>query len=522
MKITAGILFYLLDRYDDMQHICHGSDRMELRRSEHFRSQPETEKGVLYIYSDKKGVLLFCSEKKQKTGTILMTALKERDVSFSSLWIPYGELEKDPRRKAHLSDEVSEYIGEIWNFFTQIQNEILESILTPEPMDVIMRKVRSLLREPFLIIDRNMQVLYEHPDLPERLRAEIGESYEEEITEELLIEKEFHEVAKKNQPFYYSMNDLNISVYAVNIRMDGLYYARLVVYTDAGKETLPSGAEQLAEYLESVIVQTIRNGVLKLQRSRDDSLHLICQTLLESGTVKTEELNAALCSWQWDPEDSYQIVCLEPHRQTGWETQVENTMPTMTRKLEQTLPHSCAVFSDKKILWLINDTKCGEGAYTHETMQKRMVFLRENVFQAGGSSLFKGTDLFPSAWKEAEIALETGLQKDPNYWYYRFDDYRMVYMMNAIKEKGVDPKLLVHPAIPLLKEHDRIHESELSETLRVLLEKRQNVTQAAEALFIHRTTLFRRLNQVKELTGLDLENNELMLELQLSYRILED
>ena len=77
MKITAGILFYLLDRYDDMQHICHGSDRMVLSRSEHFRSQPETEKGVLYIYSDKKGVLLFCSEKKQKTGTILMTALKE-------------------------------------------------------------------------------------------------------------------------------------------------------------------------------------------------------------------------------------------------------------------------------------------------------------------------------------------------------------------------------------------------------------------------------------------------------------
>ena len=36
---------------------------------------------------------------------------------------------------------------------------------------------------------------------------------------------------------------------------------------------------------------------------------------------------------------------------------------------------------------------------------------------------------------------------------------------------------------------------------RAGVEKRQNVTQAAEALFIHRTTLFRRLNQVKELTG---------------------
>lgn len=521
MKITAGILFYLLDRYDDMQHICRGSDRMALRHSEHFRSQPETEKGVLYIYSDKKGILLFCSEKKQKTGTILMTALKESDASFSSLWIPYGDLEKDPKRYAHLADEVSEYIVQIWNHFTLIQNEILESILEPEPVDVIMRKVRSLLREPFLIVDRDVGVLYEHPDLPARLRAEIGDAYGEEIMEELLVEKEFHEVAKKTQPFYYNMTNLDISVYAINIRMDGFYYARLVVYTDAGKETLPSGAEQLAEYLESVIVQMIRNGVLQLQRSRDDSLHLFCQSLLEGVPVKPADLNTAVTEWQWDPQDSYQIVCLEPHRQTGWDTQVENTMPTMTRKLEQTLPHSCAVFSNKKILWLINDTKCGGGAYTHEITQKRMVLLRDNMFRAGGSSLFTGTDLFASALKEAETALQIGTENDPNYWYYRFDDYRMTYMINAIKEKGIAPKLLVHPAIPRLIEHDRIHESELSETLRVFLEKRQNVTQAAEALFIHRTTLFRRLNQVKELTGLNLEDNELMLELQLSYRVLE-
>ncbi|MBR3245903.1 MAG: helix-turn-helix domain-containing protein [Lachnospiraceae bacterium] len=45
--------------------------------------------------------------------------------------------------------------------------------------------------------------------------------------------------------------------------------------------------------------------------------------------------------------------------------------------------------------------------------------------------------------------------------------------------------------------------------------------QAAEALFIHRTTLFRRMNQIKELTGLDLDDSDLMLELQLSYRILD-
>ena len=136
----------------------------------------------------------------------------------------------------------------------------------------------------------------------------------------------------------------------------------------------------------------------------------------------------------------------------------------MVRKLEQGWRHSCAVFSGKKILWVINWTLSTETKTAYEFSQELMVLLRE---------------------------------------------------------KEIDPMLLVHPAIPILEEHDKTHENELSKTLETLIEKRGNITQAAEALFIHRTTLFRRMNQIKELTGLDLDDSDLMLELQLSYRILD-
>ena len=68
--------------------------------------------------------------------------------------------------------------------------------------------------------------------------------------------------------------------------------------------------------------------------------------------------------------------------------------------------------------------------------------------------------------------------------------------------------------------HDAKHDSHLFETLKVLAEKQGNVTQASDALFIHRTTLFRRLNQIRELTGLDPDAPETLLELQISFRIL--
>lgn len=495
---------------------------MPLRRSEHFRNQPETEKGVLYIYADKKGVLLFCSEKKQKASQILMKALKEGSDSFSSLWIPYENLGEDPKKNAHLADEISEFITQIWNYFTQIQNEILEAILSQESVDEIMGKVLDLIRKPFVIVDRDMMLLYEHPDIPKLMTEAMGEGYQDEIMEELLMAKEFHEVARLREPFYYKMDSVDQGSYCINIVVDGYYYARLVVYVDKGEEKLSSGAEQITEYLETVIVQMIRSGVMKLHRSQNDQLHLICQSLLEGGKIKEADIKTAIAAYQWDEGDLLQVLCLEPHQATGWDTQVENTMPTMTRKLEQLRHNSCAVFSGKKILWVINGTASSGTKDDHSMTQELMVFLRDNVFRAGGSSTFTDPALLPSALKEAEEALRIGFKKAPSYWYYRFDDYRMAYMIGSIRERDIAPQLLIHPAIPLLLEHDKTHDSELARTLQMLIEKRGNVTQAAEALFIHRTTLFRRLGQIKEMTGLDPDDPDTALELQLSYRILEE
>ena len=234
------------------------------------------------------------------------------------------------------------------------------------------------------------------------------------------------------------------------------------------------------------------------------------------------EIRAAVESYHWELNHRYQVLCLEPYHAVGWDTQVENTMPNMTRKLEQLWKDSCAVFSGKRILWILYLplSEGADGAY--ERSQKLMVFLRENVFRAGASSPFRDASFFASAMKEAEAALLTGTDKEPSYWYYRFDDFRMTYMVNAILETGIDPLLLIHPAIPVLMEHDSTHESELTDTLRIFLKNRQNVTQTAKALFVHRTTLFRWLNQIRDLTGLDLENTEQMLELEMSYRILEE
>ena len=521
MNITAGILFYLLSKEKNTQHICHSADRTPLNRFEYYRGQPETEKGVLYISAGQEGVLLFCSEKKQKISRILKDPFKVTDEGLGSLWIQADDPKEADERMILSAEKTAEYISRVWNDFSQTQNEILKAVIEQKPVEAVMEKVKDLLREPFIVVDRDMLLIYDHPEVAARMQAELGDNYSDKIIEELLVAKEFHEVARKREPFYYQMQNVSPICYCINIVADGYYYARLVVYLEDDQTQLPSGAEQLAEYVAAVLVQMIRGGFLQMQHSHNDHLHVVITRLLEGASLNAEEIQDAIAGYGWNENQIFQVICLEPYQAAGWNTQIENTMPTITRKLEQNRRHSCAAFSGNQIMWVINHSLSAEQTSSYELTQQMLVMLRENVLKAGASSEFRSISLLGSALKQARAALEIGTRNNPSYWYYRFDDYRLAFMIDAIRGKEIDPLLLVHPAIPLLLKYDQAHDSELSKTFRTLIEKRGNVTQASETLFIHRTTLFRRLNQIRELTGLDLDDTDLMLELSLSYRIME-
>ena len=63
--------------------------------------------------------------------------------------------------------------------------------------------------------------------------------------------------------------------------------------------------------------------------------------------------------------------------------------------------------------------------------------------------------------------------------------------------------------------------TELYRTLKVYLELERNVLQTAKTLFIHRSTLFYRLERIQKLADVDYEDARERLVLQLSFQILE-
>ncbi|MEG2259738.1 MAG: helix-turn-helix domain-containing protein, partial [Oscillospiraceae bacterium] len=63
--------------------------------------------------------------------------------------------------------------------------------------------------------------------------------------------------------------------------------------------------------------------------------------------------------------------------------------------------------------------------------------------------------------------------------------------------------------------------TEYVKTLRLYLESSLNAVQTSKQLFIHRSTFLYRLDKIRELTGIELDNRDTLLYLMLSFKMIE-
>ena len=82
-------------------------------------------------------------------------------------------------------------------------------------------------------------------------------------------------------------------------------------------------------------------------------------------------------------------------------------------------------------------------------------------------------------------------------------------------------KLCCSQKLLILRDYDAEHNTEFYETLRTYLDNHLNAVQSAKELFIHRSTFLYRMDRIKELIGLDMEDKDMLLYLMISYRLLD-
>lgn len=120
------------------------------------------------------------------------------------------------------------------------------------------------------------------------------------------------------------------------------------------------------------------------------------------------------------------------------------------------------------------------------------------------------------AYREARQAMSMAqrLGESQPLYFGELKVYRLLFLLEHHPELAT----FCQDIIGSLIEYDRAQGTDLLDTLTAYFAHKGNISQTAEALFIHRNTLLYRMERIREISGLDLDNPETRLSLELALR----
>lgn len=145
---------------------------------------------------------------------------------------------------------------------------------------------------------------------------------------------------------------------------------------------------------------------------------------------------------------------------------------------------------------------------------------RDYCLYAGISSPVWGINELRYAFLQADIALNTAFSLQNERWIIPFSTCALDYVLQNLKTK-LPPGHLAAPELLALLDHDQKKGTQYYATLRTFLRSERDIPRTSKALIIHRTTLIYRLKRIQDVTGIDLDDPDQRLYLQLSFKLLE-
>lgn len=292
-----------------------------------------------------------------------------------------------------------------------------------------------------------------------------------------------------------------------NIFFEGTYVGKLTALSssfplknDYHKDLL----ELLADYVEKMYA---RYGSFNQSDVSMDELHRVMKQCLDGKSCPEKKWDSAFENVGWKKGEHFCLIELRSKCRRDRELFERYLCPEMERRWKDT----CCVIADRGLYVLLNTSRSPMVDFQSDLAY----FLRENLLTAASSREFTKTERFMSAVRQTEIGFELGMKRNPEQWNYRFDEYALMYLMMHGAEEFLSEEV-DSLALQKLMEHDRQMGTQYYKTLECYVKCRYNAAHTAKELFIHRSTFLNRLERIKELTKLDLDDFASRLYVELS------
>jgi Regulator of polyketide synthase expression len=162
---------------------------------------------------------------------------------------------------------------------------------------------------------------------------------------------------------------------------------------------------------------------------------------------------------------------------------------------------------------------CGQADDIHDKdFPGLLPFLREHDLQAGLSNGFYDLLAMHRHFRQSLKCIELVVHYERTHHFYRYEDYLISHMLELCATQ-TDIQDFCHPLAVRIHRHDREHGTDYIRTLYAYLRLGRSIQLAADALHVHRNTMYHRISRLKELFGVDFDDLGLVLKLLMSMQV---
>ena len=397
------------------------------------------------------------------------------------------------------------------NWDKQLQNALQSS----DPIDEMLKASLPIFNNPVFAHDTNFYILScprqgrgmsicERDPRTGRLTVPLS------LIQDFRLDMEYLRTLTTKGPNLYSEDMRGYRILYFNLWLDKNYMGRLCV-NELHSLILPShflAINHLGTFIELCLHQHM---LFRLGMGND--IRQFFTEYLDGKVFEESQLQHSLHFLNWNMHDRYLCLRLESEHQN---VQMHSSMATLGH-IEAQIPDGCAFIYHQGITVIVNLSY--DNSSTSDVLSALAIILREGLYKLGSSSVIQDFLQLPQAYFQAVAALELGKKSGSMIWCYRFDDYILDYVLDQSTTQ-ISPELLCHQGLSVLQKYDKENNTELFHTLDVYLSQERNALQTANMLFIHRSTLFYRLERIQKLTKLNLDDPKIRLVLLLSFAVL--
>lgn len=409
--------------------------------------------------------------------------------------------------------EVFNCLQDIFSYYNSWEQELLNIAMQRGSMYSMLQASYKVFENPIFIQGMDFSVVASVGNelLPEEYPNIFNGNNSIDYINAFKQDALYNSVREKDGPFIFPSHITGNRSLNVNIkRYEKTTHRLKVVETQT---PLSEGMEVLITLLAGFIDHALQHNAMQ-KTGENRSMHSIFLSILSDKTADYMNISQQLSAQSWHSGHKYMCVVL----QITYLDQNNLTINAICNYIENVFPASCAFQFDEDIVIFFNMTKLEMSE--DDVSNKLIYFIRDSFLKAGYSRIMKGHLNLRRQYVQACLALEVGNQESPYSWSHSFNDIALPYiLLQACKR--LPGYMICHEKLLTLREMDETQNTEYMKTLRVYLDNHLNAVQASKELFIHRSTFLYRLEKIKNILEIDLNDNDDLLYLMLSFRFID-